>query len=466
MKNLLSILVFVGVTGAITALVVSKREATRYENLLRISSAEWEAEKSKLETELRAAQKPARVATVVQPQIETELKASSREILDSLKKLRASSNDPKTARRILHHLETLIDMGNSALPVIREFLARNEEVFYESSLPSSSKSAKDGKIQIDFVFPPSLRFGLLDAVRQIGGDDAEKLLAEVLSTTGRGVEVGYLARVLQEMAPNKYRDLALSIARDLLAHPAAAGQPGDVAPSFTQRLFESEVDVQLNAPEPALSDWLPSRESVAADGVIYQTDMVGGGAVGTIKAFRDPFFFSAPDGHEYLLFTASDPKVASAWNGLIGLARRNATGWQLLAPLVRADDLNNELERPHVIEHDGMVYLFWSTQETVFNTNGPQGPTGLYGIVADHWGGTWRPLNGTGLVFSNPPNAPFQAYSFQVLPDLSVWSFADMPETPVFPVGAEQRRAAFVGGPAPVLHLRLDRDEAGLIVSQ
>lgn len=246
----------------------------------------------------------------------------------------------------------------------------------------------------------------------------------------------------------------------------AAGQPGDVAPSFTQRLFESEVDVQLNAPEPALSDWLPSRESVAADGVIYQTDMVGGGAVGTIKAFRDPFFFSAPDGHEYLLFTASDPKVASAWNGLIGLARRNATGWQLLAPLVRADDLNNELERPHVIEHDGMVYLFWSTQETVFNTNGPQGPTGLYGIVADHWGGTWRPLNGTGLVFSNPPNAPFQAYSFQVLPDLSVWSFADMPETPVFPVGAEQRRAAFVGGPAPVLHLRLDRDEAGLIVSQ
>lgn len=226
MKNLLSILVFVGVTGAITALVVSKREATRYENLLRISSAEWEAERSKLETELREAQKPARVVTVVQPQNEKEIKSGPREILDSLKKLRASSNDPKTARRILHHLETLIDLGNSALPVIREFLARNEEVLYESSLPSSSKSAKDGKIQIDFVFPPSLRFGLLDAVRQIGGDDAEKLLAEVLSTTGRGVEVGYLTRVLQEMTPNKYRDLALSIARDLLAHPAATGQPG------------------------------------------------------------------------------------------------------------------------------------------------------------------------------------------------------------------------------------------------
>lgn len=191
--------------------------------------------------------------------------------------------------------------------------------------------------------------------------------------------------------------------------------------------------------------------------------MAGGGEVGTIKAFRDPFFFRDAGGHDYLLFTASDPNISSAWNGVIGIARMGGNGWQLLPPLVRANDLNNELERPHVIENDGMVYLFWSTQEKVFNPDGPKGPTGLYGVVADRWGGPWRPLNETGLVFGNPQCAPFQAYSFQVLPDLSVWSFADMPETLAVPVSVEERRAAFVGGPAPVLQLQLNGDEACLI---
>jgi levansucrase len=34
-------------------------------------------------------------------------------------------------------------------------------------------------------------------------------------------------------------------------------------------------------------------------------------------------------------------------------------------------------------------------------------------------------LNGTGLVFANPPEAPAQAYSWLVLPDLGVISFVD-----------------------------------------
>lgn len=243
----------------------------------------------------------------------------------------------------------------------------------------------------------------------------------------------------------------------------AAGRKGDVSVTFTQRLFEAEALVRLDANGPALSDWRLLRESVAADGELYQINMVGGGEIGTIKAFRDPFFFRDRDGSNYLLFTASDPKVESQWNGLIGVARQENDGWQLLPPVVRADDLNNELERPHIVWHDDLVYLFWSTQEKVFKTDGPKGPTGLYGVVAEKWGAPWRPLNGTGLVFANPHLAPFQAYSFQVLPDLSVWSFADMPETPVAPVGAKQRRAAFVGGAAPVLHLRLRGDEAGLV---
>ncbi len=245
----------------------------------------------------------------------------------------------------------------------------------------------------------------------------------------------------------------------------AAGRKGEAALSFTQRLFESEARLLMAADGPTLSNFQTPVESVPADGALYETDMTGGGAIGTIKAFRDPYFFRTEDGDACLLFTASDPTIASEWNGVIGIAQRNGRNWELRPPLVRADDVNNELERPHIIEAHGSTYLFWSTQEKVFRADGPKGPTGLYGVVADRWGEPWRPLNQTGLVFANPGDAPFQAYSFQVLPDLSVWSFADMPGVHDMPVGAAQRRAAFAGGAAPVLHLRLNGDEANLIVS-
>jgi hypothetical protein len=77
----------------------------------------------------------------------------------------------------------------------------------------------------EFVLPPSLRFGFFDVVKQIGGADAEKLLADTLETTGRGAELAWLARALQGMAPNKYREVALAAARELLGRPANA-KPG------------------------------------------------------------------------------------------------------------------------------------------------------------------------------------------------------------------------------------------------
>ena len=71
--------------------------------------------------------------------------------------------------------------------------------------------------------PPTLCLGLFDVVRQIGGAGAEKILADTLTTTGRGLEVLYLAQVLQQMAPNKYRELATGVAKELLANPIAKG---------------------------------------------------------------------------------------------------------------------------------------------------------------------------------------------------------------------------------------------------
>lgn len=243
----------------------------------------------------------------------------------------------------------------------------------------------------------------------------------------------------------------------------AAGHRGEVKPSFDQRLFETSSPLAIVDDEPRLGPWSRPIQSVAADGTIYSTDMSGGGAIGTIKAFRDPFFFRDPaDGQEYLLFAASLAASHSPWNGAVGVARKIGGGWHLAEPLISADGVNNELERPHVLCHDGRYYCFWSTQRKVFAADGPGGPSGLYGMVADSFSGRWRPLNGSGLVFANPAAAPLQAFSWLVLADLSVLSFVDRPGLAAEPVDPLVARSHFGGTPAPLLNLSLDGDRARL----
>lgn len=242
----------------------------------------------------------------------------------------------------------------------------------------------------------------------------------------------------------------------------ATGRRGEQAPTFEQRIFSATCQLDLTGTWPRLCGWGDLAEAVLRDPAYYMASDSGGAAVGAIKAFRDPAYFRDPaDGAEYLLFAGSAATSDSAYNGVIGAARADAGvagGWRTLAPLVSADRLNNELERPHAIVHQGAYYLFWSTQNHVFDPAGPTGPTGLYGVVGSSILGPWRPLNGTGLVFANPPVAPRQAYSWLVLPDLSVTSFVDDWGNGPVPEGPRRFGATF----APWLRLALSDDRAGL----
>jgi len=243
----------------------------------------------------------------------------------------------------------------------------------------------------------------------------------------------------------------------------AAGRRGEASLGFEQRIFETRATLSITNDVPQLANWSPPIELFRPDAARYAADMTGGGAIGTIKAFRDPYWFRDPaDDAEHIVFTASLAASASPWNGAIGSASRTADGWRLSSPLISADGLNNELERPHIIRHEGRYYCFWSTQRKVFDPAGPQGPTGLYGMVAEAFAGPWRPLNGTGLVFANPDMQPLQAYSWQVLHDLSVISFIDRPGLDAEPSDPAIARAHFGGTPAPVLRLTLDGDRAAL----
>ena len=180
------------------------------------------------------------------------------------------------------------------------------------------------------------------------------------------------------------------------------------------------------------------------------------GAPGTIKAFRDPAYFRDPaDGAEYLAFTASLAGSTSAFNGAFGLARKGPGGWALIAPAFHAEGVNNELERAHLLFHDGSYYAFWSTQTATFAEGLGHAPGGLYGMVADSMAGPWRPSDGSGLVLANPADRPQQAYSWFVDADLTVCSFVD-----VLPDGG------FGGVPAPLLRLTLEGESAGLALER
>lgn len=243
----------------------------------------------------------------------------------------------------------------------------------------------------------------------------------------------------------------------------ASGLRGEEPRSFTQRMFEATGTLAGGAEGFAIEGWSKPREIAGGPIPHYVLVTAAEGVPGMIKGFRDPAHFRDPaDGADYLLFTGSLKESASPWNGCIGLLRREGESWAVLPPLLSADELNNEQERPHIVLHGGRYYLFWSTQRKVFAPDGPNGPNGLYGMVAQSMEGPWLPLNGSGLVAGNPDEAPVQTYSWWVTADLTVHGFVDYPNSlRGNDFGdAAWRRAHFSGVPAEPFRLVLDGTRA------
>ncbi len=151
-----------------------------------------------------------------------------RELLQRLEQtmLRPGPEQSQSIRRVIQLFEDLSDCGPAALPAIRDFLAKNMEFDYEENTDEIRSGWRDGEMTTDFLLPPSLRLGLLRTVQRIGGNDAEQILVEVLTSTGRGVEVAYVTRLLEEVAPQKYKEPAITAAHELLTHPVVTGKTG------------------------------------------------------------------------------------------------------------------------------------------------------------------------------------------------------------------------------------------------
>lgn len=250
-------------------------------------------------------------------------------------------------------------------------------------------------------------------------------------------------------------------------HFTATGHRGAADGSFEQRLFVSHGLLDLSGPRPRITGWSVPVQSVRSDGALYVDTAVEQGRPGLIRGFRDPCWFIDPaDGREWLLFTGSLGGSASEYSGVIGLAEAQAdgSGYTLLPPLISGDGMVNELERPHMIVHAGLYYLFWSSGAPIFAPDAPA-PTGLYGMVGPSVTGPFEPLNGSGLVLCNPADEPRQSYCWQVLPSLDVTSFVDLHglngRDPASEPGLA--RAQFGGTMAPMLKIVLDGTTARLL---
>ncbi len=237
----------------------------------------------------------------------------------------------------------------------------------------------------------------------------------------------------------------------------AAGVRGEDQTSYRQRIFSASAN--FDRANLTFRDWLDRGEVVQSDGTIYAHADQLQGAAGSIKAFRDPWHFvDRHDDSRHLLFSGTSANSVSKLNAVIGWATFDTADqqWQIKQPLLEACEVTNEIERPHVICHEGLYYLFWSCHGWTF---GPDldAPTGLYGMVADSLKGPYEPLNDNGLVVCNPSRQPFQAYSWWVANDLTVSSFVDLPTgeihreagAPNYPVGD------FAGVFAPEFRLQL-----------
>lgn len=128
--------------------------------------------------------------------------------------------------------------------------------------------------------------------------------------------------------------------------------------------------------------------------------------------------------------------------GLAVATNPQLTEWKFLPPILSANCVTDQTERPQFVLKDGKYYLFTITHRSTYAA-GIDGPDGVMGFVGDGIRSDFLPMNGgSGLVLGNPTDlnqavgapyalAPnqnlrtFQSYSHYVMPGGLVESFID-----------------------------------------
>lgn len=133
---------------------------------------------------------------------------------------------PAQAAAWLTNLDNVIKAGAGSIPAIAEFLKVADTPFF----------SPENQQLLGFS---SAREALLDVLARVGGPEAISVMAGELATTASPREVAMLASSLESAVPGRYRDQAVSAARESLAMAVEGDLENfDVAPLFeVLRLF-------------------------------------------------------------------------------------------------------------------------------------------------------------------------------------------------------------------------------------
>lgn len=143
-------------------------------------------------------------------------------VLNSLTQLKLTGGrlTAEQASQWKESLKTLIAMGTSALPAIRDFLR-------------SGTTLDFGAAGWRSVGYSSVREAMADALARIGGPEALGVTLEALEGNRNPREIAMLAQALEAQAPEQQREAALRAARSVLSAARDGELPGrDVAPIF------------------------------------------------------------------------------------------------------------------------------------------------------------------------------------------------------------------------------------------
>lgn len=151
---------------------------------------------------------------------------------------------PEQAAQLREHLYALAEEGAAAIPAIRQFLDRNQDIDFDPSGGASVGGCA------------SLRAGLLDTLNHIGGPEAIETLANALRATADPSEIHAIARYLENLAPGQYRQEAVTAARETLDRTLRGHlHVDDAGPLFEvlQSRGDAEVVADLSAAAPQWS---------------------------------------------------------------------------------------------------------------------------------------------------------------------------------------------------------------------
>ena len=162
------------------------------------------------------------LATVQPPPKSAGSTAVAQELVTRISQPFTGGVSPQKAEELKRSLKQLGEQGVAAVPAIREYLERFQDVDFDS--------VGAGKL----IGYSSLRIGLLDVLGQIGGPEATELSLQMLQKTGDAQEIAYLAKALEkQLPPEQFRPAAVSAASEVLAQAITAqGDGRNLAPLF------------------------------------------------------------------------------------------------------------------------------------------------------------------------------------------------------------------------------------------